>query len=136
MLVVVAHPDDPEFPAGGTIASTRMPARAWTCAVRASSSRSTGDRALTEPLLAAKRFDEQWAAARSLGVADVVVSASGRRGRARPGAPPRDHAPDRLHRPGRRDHRDPATFCGHVNHPDHRAVVEATLEAIFRQPTS
>lgn len=134
LLVVVAHPDDPEFPAGGTIAALTDAGTHATYVIVTDGSKGTGDRTLSGPRLAAKRFDEQWAAARSLGVADVVFL----------GIPDGEVVPDlalrhaitrqiRRHRPDVVITHDPATFYTdtYVNHPDHRAVGQATLEAIF-----
>lgn len=134
LLVVVAHPDDPDFPAGGTIAALAGRGTHVTYVIVTDGSKGTGDRTLSGPRLAAMRVDEQWAAARALGVADVVFL----------GIPDGEVVPDlalrhaitrqiRLHRPDVVITHDPATFYTdtYVNHPDHRAVGQATLEAIF-----
>lgn len=133
-LVVVAHPDDPEFPAGGTIATLTDAGAVVTYVIVTDGSKGTGDRSLTGPALAALRVEEQRAAARTLGVAGVVFL----------GLPDGEVVPDlalrhavtreiRRHQPDVVITHDPSTYYtdSYVNHPDHRAVGQATLEAIF-----
>lgn len=133
-LVVVAHPDDPEFPAGGTIATLTDAGTAVTYVIVTDGSKGTGDRSMTAAALVEQRAHEQRAAAKTLGVADVVFL----------GLPDGEVVPDlalrhaltreiRRHRPDVVITHDPSTYYtdSYVNHPDHRAVGQATLEAIF-----
>ena len=134
VLVVVAHPDDPEFPAAGTIATLTDGGAAVTYVIVTDGSKGTGDRSLTGPALAALRVDEQRAAARVLGVEDIVFL----------GLPDGEVVADlalrhaitreiRRHQPDIVITHDPSTYYTdtYVNHPAHRAVGQATLEAVF-----
>jgi LmbE family N-acetylglucosaminyl deacetylase len=71
-LVVVAHPDDAEFLCGGTVA--KLCAEGWEVnyVVTTSGDMGTHDQSLSRPALAAVREKEQLAAARVLGVREVV----------------------------------------------------------------
>jgi LmbE family N-acetylglucosaminyl deacetylase len=72
MLVIVAHPDDAEFGCGGSVA--RWVAEGWEVhyCLFTSGNRGSDDPAMTPERLAAIREAEQRAAARALGVRDVV----------------------------------------------------------------
>jgi LmbE family N-acetylglucosaminyl deacetylase len=71
VMVVTAHPDDPEFGAGGTIAKLVKEGREVTYVIVTNGSKGSGDRAITSERLAGIREDEQRNAARTLGVARV-----------------------------------------------------------------
>jgi LmbE family N-acetylglucosaminyl deacetylase len=134
VLVVMAHPDDPEFTSAGTIA-------AWTDAgadvrylIVTDGSKGTGDPSMTPGRLGAMREAEQRAAAERLGVRQVVFL----------GLRDGEIAPDlglrhaiareiRRHKPDVVVTHDPATFYTdtYINHPDHRATGQATLDAVF-----
>jgi LmbE family N-acetylglucosaminyl deacetylase len=134
VLVVMAHPDDAEFSAGGTIARwTSMGAHVAYCIC------TNGDKGTSNPDMdprevARVREQEQRAAAAVLGVHDIVFLGH----------------PDGTLQPTlelRRDVvrvirqvRPEAVICpdptrhygpGYINHPDHRAAGEAALDAIY-----
>jgi LmbE family N-acetylglucosaminyl deacetylase len=134
LLVVMAHPDDAEFSAGGTLACwTGAGARVSYCVC------TDGDKGTSDPrrdprAVAEERIAEQRAAARVLGVEEVVFLGH----------------PDGVLQPTlelRRDIvrvirrvRPEAVLCpdptrrfgpGYINHPDHRAVGDVTLDAVY-----
>jgi len=71
VMVVTAHPDDPEFGAGGTIARFVQEGREVTYVIVTNGNKGSSDRSMTPERLAAIRADEQRNAARTLGVARV-----------------------------------------------------------------
>lgn len=135
VLVIMAHPDDPEFGAGGTLARwIEEEGCAVTYVVVTDGSKGSSDRDMTPARLAALRQAEQRAAARLLGVGQVEFL----------GFPDGEIAPDLVlrHAIARAIRRwqpdvvithDPATLYwdNYINHPDHRAVGQATLDAVF-----
>jgi len=72
VLVIAAHPDDSEFGAAGTVALWVQAGRRVTYVVCTSGEKGTSDPSLTPELLAPIREEEQRAAARTLGVQEVV----------------------------------------------------------------
>jgi LmbE family N-acetylglucosaminyl deacetylase len=72
VLVIAAHPDDSEFGAAGTVALWVQAGRRVTYLVCTSGEKGTSDPSLTPELLAPIREEEQRAAARTLGVQEVV----------------------------------------------------------------
>jgi LmbE family N-acetylglucosaminyl deacetylase len=71
VMVVTAHPDDPEFGAGGTIAKLVKEGCEVTYVIVTNGNKGSSDRTMTSERLAAIRADEQRNAARTLGVARV-----------------------------------------------------------------
>ena len=71
-MVVTAHPDDPEFGAGGTVAKMTKEGREITYVIVTNGNKGSGDRAMTPDRLARIREEEQRNAARVLGVERVV----------------------------------------------------------------
>jgi LmbE family N-acetylglucosaminyl deacetylase len=71
-LIVTAHPDDAEFLAGGTIAKICDMGMETTLAVATSGDKGTRDATLRRQELAAMREAEQRAAAKVLGLHDVI----------------------------------------------------------------
>jgi LmbE family N-acetylglucosaminyl deacetylase len=134
-LVIMAHPDDPEFSAGGTIARwTRAGARV-TYAIVTDGSKGSDDRQITTADLVARRAAEQRAAAAHLGVqtveflgfpdCEVYNTSDLRRGLVRQ---IRRHKPDLVI-----THDPTARLIGstRINHPDHIAVGDTALNAVF-----
>jgi LmbE family N-acetylglucosaminyl deacetylase len=137
-MSIFAHPDDQEFTVAGTLAKwARAGSEIVTVCITdgdAGSNRHT-PADLTRERLAKIRQEEQRAACRVLGIAEVVFlgyedgvlepSIALRRG---------------LTRLMRR-HRPDAVVCGdptvrfygnrYMNHPDHRATADAALDAVF-----
>lgn len=132
--VIMAHPDDSDFSAAGTIAAWCDAGAEVSLVVVTDGSKGTSDRAALAHELVATRMAEQRAAARVLGVAEVFFL----------GYVDGEVVPDlalrrritrqlRLLRPDTVITHDPARlyFDGYINHPDHRAVGQATLDAIY-----
>lgn len=135
VLVIHAHPDDPEFSCGGTVARWTREGLDVTFCIVTDGSKGTDDRGITNDQLVALRVQEQTEAAKELGVHNVIFL----------GFPDGEVVPD-LHlrrtlvkvirqvRAERIICPDPTTLItafGSINHPDHRAVGLATLDAIF-----
>jgi LmbE family N-acetylglucosaminyl deacetylase len=138
VLSIHAHPDDQEFTIAGTLAKwARAGSEVVTvCLTRgeAGSNRST-PADMTRERLAKIREEEQRAACRVLGIAEVVFL---------------DHA-DGVLQPTMemrreltrlvRRHRPDAVVCGdptvrfygtrYMNHPDHRVAADVALDAVF-----
>ncbi len=68
IMVVTAHPDDPEFLAGGTVATLVKESREITYVIVTNGNKGSGDRTMTSQRLAPIREDEQRRAAQVLGV--------------------------------------------------------------------
>ena len=71
VMVVVAHPDDPEFLAGGTVARLAKEGREVTYVIVTNGNKGSAVRSLTSDQLAPVRQEEQRRAARALGVGRV-----------------------------------------------------------------
>jgi LmbE family N-acetylglucosaminyl deacetylase len=135
VLFIVAHPDDPEFGAGGTVARWTREGVRVTYVIVTDGSKGSNNHEITSEELVRLRQAEQRAAARVLGVSEVVFL----------GYPDGEvyNTPDlrrdlvrqiRLHRPDLVVTHDPTTrFIGdrYINHPDHRAVGDTALDAVF-----
>jgi LmbE family N-acetylglucosaminyl deacetylase len=130
----MAHPDDPEFTAGGTIASWTAAGVSVQYAIVTDGAKGSADRAMTPERLREVRQHEQRAAAARLGVHDVAFL----------GFPDGEIAPDlSLRRAIAREIRrskpevvvaqDPSSLYWDtfINHPDHRAAGQAALDAVF-----
>lgn len=135
VLVVLAHPDDPEFYCGGTVARWVAEGREVTYCLLTRGDKGDDEIGTDPEALARKRVAEQRAAAKILGVDEVIFL---------------DH-PDGYLTPDlalRRDvvriirqvrpeiiiTCDPTNFFPsdrYINHSDHRAAGQATLDAVF-----
>jgi LmbE family N-acetylglucosaminyl deacetylase len=134
VLVVMAHPDDAEFSAGGTIARWTAQGAHVTYCICTNGDKGTSDPSLAPEDVARTREQEQRNAAAVLGVQDIVFLGH----------------PDGTLQPTlelRRDVvrvirqvRPEAVLCpdptrrygpGFINHPDHRAVGEVALDAVY-----
>lgn len=135
VLVVLAHPDDPEFYCGGTVARWVAEGREVTYCLLTRGDKGDDEIGTDPEVLAQKRMAEQRAAAKILGVDEVIFL---------------DH-PDGYLTPDltlRRDivriirqvrpeiivTCDPTNFFPsdrYINHSDHRAAGQATLDAVF-----
>src|SRR5262245_37514227 len=71
VMVVTAHPDDPEFGAGGTMAKLVKEGREVTYVIVTNGNKGSSDRAIAPERLARIREEEQRNAARTLGVERV-----------------------------------------------------------------
>jgi LmbE family N-acetylglucosaminyl deacetylase len=72
ILVIVAHPDDAEFGCAGSVSRWVAEGREVFYCIVTSGNRGSGDPAMTPERLARIREEEQRAAARMLGVKDIV----------------------------------------------------------------
>jgi len=71
VMIVAAHPDDPEFLAGGTVARLAREGREITYVIVTNGNKGSGDGGVTSERLAPLRAEEQRRAARVLGVKRV-----------------------------------------------------------------
>jgi LmbE family N-acetylglucosaminyl deacetylase len=135
VLVVLAHPDDPEFYCGGTVARWVAEGREVCYCLLTRGDKGADESNVDPAEMARTREAEQRAAARVLGVREVVFL---------------DHpdgylVPDlglrkevtgivRRFKPAIVVTCDPTNFfpnSSYINHPDHRAAGQATLDAVF-----
>ena len=135
ILVVLAHPDDPEFFCGATIARWAQAGHNVVYWLLTCGDKGTTDRALSADQLCKIRQDEQKSAAAKLGVNEVHFL----------GYPDGYLVTDlklrkdvtRIIRSVRPDILvtcDPKTLYvadNRINHPDHRAAGQAVLDAVF-----
>jgi LmbE family N-acetylglucosaminyl deacetylase len=134
VLVVAAHPDDPDFGCGGSMARLVAEGREVTIALVTDGTEGGEDPDVPDDELRRMREAEQRAAASELGVSEVVFLGFPD-GRVEPNLALR-HALTRLIRqvrPATVFAHDPTAhlFDGYINHPDHRACGVVTLDAIF-----
>ncbi len=135
VLVALAHPDDPEFYCGGTVARWSANGREVIYCLLTRGEKGDDDSTADPEDLAERRMSEQRAAARVLGVDQVIFL---------------DH-PDGYLSPSldlRRDvvrvirqmkpaivvTCDPTNFFPsdrYINHPDHRAAGQVVIDAVF-----
>lgn len=135
VLLIVAHPDDPEFGAGGTIARWVQDGADVTFVIVTDGSKGTADKDMTKEKLVAVREAEQRAAAAVLGVQNVVFL----------GQPDGEIQNTyalrelivrqiRTTRPDVLITHDPTTRIFQnisLNHTDHRVVGDTVLDAVF-----
>jgi len=134
-MVVVAHPDDAEFMAAGTVAKWARDGATVTYVVVTKGDKGSEDPDVTPAQLAATREQEQRAAGEVLGVKNFEFM----------GYPDGylEHTLDLRRDLARviRTHRPEVVICfdptnrflsdNYVNHPDHRASGDATIDAVF-----
>jgi LmbE family N-acetylglucosaminyl deacetylase len=134
-MAIFAHPDDAEFTVAGTIAGWAKAGCEVTLVVITSGNAGTHDRSFTRETLARTREREERAAARVLGVKNVVFLRHDDCA-----LQPTLEVRRELLREIRR-FRPEVVICGdpqawfyndnYINHPDHRAAGVAALEAVF-----
>lgn len=135
ILVILAHPDDPEFFCGATIARWTAAGHSVSYCLLTCGDKGTQDREITPEMLCSRRQSEQIAAAAVLGVRQVRFL----------NYPDGYLTPD-LHlrrditRLIRQEQPDILVTCDPtnlyvretlLNHPDHRAAGQAVLDAVF-----
>ena len=135
VLVVGAHPDDPEFGCGGSIARWVGEGRPVTYVVMTRGDKGTHDPEMTAERLMALREVEQRAAAAALGVTDVRFLDC-RDGEVVASLAVREQLVRVIRevKPGTVVTHDPTLILpreGFVNHPDHRATGTAVIDACF-----
>ncbi len=135
ILVILAHPDDPEFFCGGTIARWVNAGHQVSYCLLTCGDKGTNNRELTPDALCSLRQDEQMAAAAVLGVHQVRFL----------NFPDGYLVPDlelrkEITRVIRQEQPNVLVTCDptnlyvrdtYLNHPDHRAAGQATLDAVF-----
>jgi LmbE family N-acetylglucosaminyl deacetylase len=135
VLVIGAHPDDPEFGCGGSVARWVREGRRVTYVVMTRGDKGSHDPAMTAERLMAIREAEQRAAAAVLGVTDVRFLDC-RDGEIVPTLDVRRQLVQIIRevKPGTVVTHDPTLVLpreGFVNHPDHRATGTAVIDACF-----
>jgi LmbE family N-acetylglucosaminyl deacetylase len=130
VMVIAAHPDDAEFGVAGTVAGWTQNDKRVIYVVCTAGDKGTSDRSLSPQELAAIRKNEQLAAARLLGVKDVIFLDYPDQGL--------EDTPDfrkqlvrliRTHRPFTVVTSDP--YRRYIWHRDHRIVGQVVLDAVF-----
>ena len=135
ILVILAHPDDPEFFCGASIARWTLAGHRVVYWLLTCGDKGASDPLVDEGKLCVDRHEEQSAAAAVLGVEEVnfldypdgylVADLTLRREITRI---------IRIERPDILVTCDPKTLYvgdNRINHPDHRAAGQATLDAVF-----
>lgn len=135
VMGIFAHPDDPEFFCGGTFAKWAAEGKHITFVLATSGDKGSEDRSISSEQLITIREAEERAAAARLGVQEVIFL----------GYPDGELQPTlelrrqltrliRLKKPDIVVTNDPtARWYGvnYINHPDHRAIGDAALDAVF-----
>ena len=134
-MVIVAHPDDPEFFCGGTIALWCANGTEIRYLILTNGNKGSDDPDMTPEKLAAIRKEEQQAAADVLGVKQVIYfdEPDGELEHTR-GLRQRVVSEIRRYQPEVVITLDPSRyFAGdrYINHADHRAAGEVAIDAIF-----
>ena len=135
VLVVVAHPDDPEFGFGASIATLADDGSEVSYVICTDGCQGGEDPSVPDAELTATRYDEQRAAAKVLGVKDVVFLGF-RDGYLAPNVDLRKAITREIRRykPDLVLTHAPVRTLGigiGASHPDHLAVGEATLSAVY-----
>jgi LmbE family N-acetylglucosaminyl deacetylase len=135
VLVIAAHPDDPEFPAAGTLAAWTKAGADVRYVIVTDGSKGSSEPGMTSADLVAMRKEEQRSAADVLGVGEISFLGY-EDGRVENNtALKRDLVREiRLHRPDVLITHDPTARIinnARLNHPDHRATGDAALDAVY-----
>ena len=135
VMVIEAHPDDAEFTVAGTVAKWAQEGKAVIYVICTDGSRGTNDPQVKPESLVAIRKGEQEAAARLLGVEEIVYLGY-EDGTLQPTLALRRDLTRviRRYRPDIVICSDPTVRYygdGYLNHPDHRAAGDAALDAVF-----
>ena len=138
VMSIHAHPDDPEFTVGGTLAKWARAGSAVVTVCITSGNAGSNDYTpveMTREALAPIREEEQTNACRVLGIPDVIFLRY-EDGMLEPSIALRRELTRLIRR-----HRPEAVVCGdptvryyganYLNHPDHRAAADVTLDAVF-----
>ncbi len=135
VLLVAAHPDDPEFSSAGTVARWIKSGIEVVYVLATSGDRGSQDRTMTPERLREIREGEQKAAAEVVGVKQVEFLRFGD-GQLMPNIELRGAVTRmiRKYKPYAVMTHDPITLFyenAFVNHPDHRAIGQAVVDAIY-----
>ena len=129
-LVIAPHPDDAEFGIAGTAAKWTQEGKAVVYVICTNGDKGTTDTSMTSTRLAALREEEQLAAARILGVQDVVFLRYPDQGLEDTGAFRKDLVKQiRRFRPEIVAGPDP--YRRYIWHRDHRICGQVLLDAVF-----
>jgi LmbE family N-acetylglucosaminyl deacetylase len=134
-MAIYAHPDDPEFFSGGALIKWGMEGKELFYVLATSGDKGTDDPQMTGQRLIEIREAEQRAAAKCAG-ASTVIFLRYPDGELEPNLPLR-RALTRVIRQYQPDivvTNDPTTrwnTAGSINHPDHRAIGDAVLAAVY-----
>jgi LmbE family N-acetylglucosaminyl deacetylase len=135
VLVVMAHPDDAEFGAGGTIAKWAAAGKTIDYVLCTSGDKGTSDPSISPYKLAQTRRQEQINAARVLGAREVTFLSHVDGILQNTVELRRDIVREiRRYRPEAVICQDPTQrWWGtrYINHPDHRAAGDACLDAVY-----
>ncbi len=133
-MVIMAHPDDAEFTVAGTVARWAQEGKTVIYVLCTDGSRGSNDPQMELERMVAIRKAEQEAAARVLGVEEVVYLGY-EDGTLEPTLALRRDLTRviRRYRPDIVVCSDPTVryHDGYLNHPDHRAAGDAALDAVF-----
>ncbi|MDH3676013.1 MAG: PIG-L family deacetylase, partial [Anaerolineae bacterium] len=134
-MIIMAHPDDPEFFCGGTVALWCAAGTLVSYLILTNGDKGSDDREMTPARLAAIRRDEQQAAADILGVNEVIFFnepdgelQSTLDLRKRVVVEIRRYQPETIIAP------DPMRYFftdRYINHADHRVAGEIAIDAVF-----
>jgi LmbE family N-acetylglucosaminyl deacetylase len=136
ILVVGAHPDDNDFGSGATVAKAAADGAKVIYLIATTGQRGSSDEAMTPRKLSNLRKREQKEAAKMLGVEEVIFL-NYVDGELTPDLGLKEQVVIhiRRYRPDVVVTMDPSFFyfkeSGFVNHSDHRAIGEATLDACY-----
>jgi LmbE family N-acetylglucosaminyl deacetylase len=138
ILIIVAHPDDIEFGAGGSAAIWSDAGAEVTYCIVTDGSAGSNDKDVVSSDLIERRRMEQWEAAEHVGVKDVRFLGY-KDGMLEPTLELRRDLTRLIReiRPDRVVIMDPTMILisserfDYINHPDHRATGEASLYAVF-----
>jgi LmbE family N-acetylglucosaminyl deacetylase len=135
VMVIMAHPDDAEFTVAGTVAKWAREGKVIIYVICTDGSRGSNDPKVRPEQMVAVRRAEQDAAARVLGVEEVVYLGY-EDGSLEPTLALRRDLTRviRRYRPDIVICQDPTVRYygdGYLNHPDHRAAGDAALDAVF-----
>jgi len=135
VMVIMAHPDDPEFFCGGTVALWARAGAEIIYLILTNGNKGSDDPSMTPERLTQLRQAEQRAAASVLGV-KTLIFLDEPDGELQATLPLRRQVVReiRRHRPHIIVCPDPTAYYfgdTYINHPDHRAAGQVALEAIF-----
>lgn len=135
ILVILAHPDDPEFFCGGTLARWIDAGHEVNYLLLTRGDKGASDPSITPEALIKKRMDEQRRAGDILGVKDINFL-SQPDGYLIPSLDIRKEVVRHIRKiqPSIMVTCDPLSFYNrgiNINHPDHRAAGQIALEAVF-----
>ncbi len=134
VMGVFAHPDDPEFFSGATFARWAFEGAEITFVVATSGDKGSDDPEMTHARLTEIREIEEVAAAKALGVKDVIFLRYPD-GTLEPNIELRRDITRliRLKKPDTIVTCDPRNLygSGYINHPDHRAIGTAVIDAVY-----